>query len=182
MSMVTISPAWGADVCRRQELDLKTSQRKLDIINAQIDRAKTRVDGAKVKQGYAEQNGRTLVANAKLQANNARALSAAVTAGCAANVLIGFVTRNPARVTYGGRQYACAQRSIQSLIRGITLAESLISRAETRAAAMKDRADGFVARMEERQKDYENQRVPLLEARDKDAAARNACRQANPAA
>jgi hypothetical protein len=47
---------------------------------------------------------------------------------------------------------------------------------------MKDRADGFVARMEERQKDYENQRVPLLEARDKDAAARNACRQANPAA
>jgi hypothetical protein len=162
-------------------LDLKASQRRLDIIDTQVDRAKNRVDSAITKLSFAEQNGTTLIANAELQANNAAALSAAITAQCAANVVIGLITRRPDRVTYGGRQYSCAARSLASLIRGITLAKSLVTRAKTRAKALKDRAQNMVDRMKERQKDYEDQRVPRLAARDKDKAAVEACRLANPA-
>ena len=180
LSVSLVSAAWAKDPCRREASDLTMSQKRLDKIDSQIERAKNRVDAADAKKGMAIQTGRTLVANANLQANVARATSAAVSAQCAASVLIGLLTRNPERVTYGGRQYSCAARSLASLINKITLANSLTDRAKARAAALEDRAQKFLDRMDARLQDYEEARPSILAERDQDKVKLDACRAANP--
>jgi hypothetical protein len=180
LSVSFVAPAWAVDACRREASDLRLSQKRLDKIDQQIDKAKNRVDGAESKKGIAIQTGRTLIANAELQSDVAKATSAAVSASCAATVLIGLLTRNPERVTYGGRQYSCAARSLASLITKITLANALVNRAKARAEALKDRAQKYLDRMEARLVDYQQDRPAILAERDEDKAKLDACRVANP--
>jgi hypothetical protein len=181
VSVATTSSAWAIDRCRDQVLSLKQAEQRVTKMEKKIDSAENRVDGAINKKASAKERGETLIANAELQATNARAISAAVTTQCATNVLIGLIFRKPGSVSINGRQFSCAAGSVRNLITRITQAEALEDRAERKAAALLDRAQKYLERMVERLEDYQKQLPPLVATRDQEKADLAQCRADNPA-
>lgn len=174
------SPAWAIDRCRDDVSALKLAEKRVAAVEKKIDSAKFRVDSATDKLANANERGNSLIANAELQATNARATSAAVSAQCAIRVVVGLLTRNPERITYGGREYSCAGGAVRALITKLSLAEALVDRSKRKAAGLVARAQQFLDRMEARLQDYEDQLPPLVAARDQEKADLARCRAANP--